>query len=133
MNGKILKLPNSTRFSKELPAFSISKSMEKELRKEFSCIGIKELEDTLRKNIDQYRKITKKGYRSLSADIEEKIRTSFSKINKFDLEKILDERVPSHTYISEFHKGRNICINYMNSLAFFFNVSFLVNNFSLKS
>ena len=133
MNGQVLQFPDSTRYTKDIPSIDISENIEKELRKKFSCIGIKELESSLRKEIDLYRKRTKKGYRRLSADIEEKIKESMKNMNKFDMENILEERVPSHTYISEFHKGRNICINYMNSLAFFFNISFLVNNFSLKA
>ena len=132
MSGQLLQLHDSIRYTQDIPSIDISDSIEKELRKNFSCIGIKELEDSLRKEIDLYRKRTKKGYRRLSADIEEKIKDSIKNTNKFDVEKILEERVPSHTYISEFHKGRNICINYMNSLAFFFNISFLVNNFSLE-
>lgn len=127
----VIKFPQNNRFTSETPDIIITSSLEKELRKNFTCIGIKELEQTLRLKIDEYRKNTKKGYRSISADIEEKIRKKMGE-GEEEIEKLLENRVPSHTYIGEFHKGRNICINYMNSIAYFFNVSYIVNNFNLE-
>ena len=117
-----------------VPDARFSQALENDLRLIYDAVGIHELEQTLRNKINDFQSQRGKhgyGYRALTAAIETKL---YEYLEKQDLsakaiESIIDKRVPSHTYIRKFKEGQNICINYMNTLAFFFGVKYLVNNF----
>jgi hypothetical protein len=116
------------------PVINIPNTQAKALAKVYDCIGIQELEIILRNKITEYQAnapYKEKGYRTISALIEQKM-VQFLKsenVNEEEIYKIVKNRVPSSTYIADFHKGRNICINYMNSLAYLYDVKYLVHNF----
>ena len=116
------------------PVINIPHTQAKALAKVYDCIGIQELEIILRNKITEYQAnapYKEKGYRTISALIEQKM-VQFLKsenVNEEEIYKIVKNRVPSSTYIADFHKGRNICINYMNSLAYLYDVKYLVHNF----
>lgn len=113
---------------------------EGDLRLAYDAIGIHELENVLRSRIVEFQLQSGKGgkhgygYRALTAAIESALYKSLEKkgLDLEAIEKVIDKRVPSHTYIRNFKEGQNICINYMNTLAFFFDVKYLVNNFELE-
>lgn len=116
------------------PVINIPHTQAKALAKVYDCIGIQELEIILRNKITEYQAnapYKEKGYRTISALIEQKM-VQFLKsenVNEEEIYEIVKNRVPSSTYIADFHKGRNICINYMNSLAYLYDVKYLVHNF----
>jgi len=105
---------------------------------QYDALDIHELEKVLRDNIKTFRdKPGKKhgtGYRALETAIEIAI-YHYLENRKFlpdVIEKVIDKRVPSHTYIRNFNEGQSICINYMNTLAFFFGIKYLISNFEFK-
>ena len=109
---------------------------ESELRKYYDALGIDELEVCLKQAIAAYRSRQKRGsgYRALEADIEQKLYQYLEGRGyaEIDIEKIVQKRVPKQSYIQKFCNGTNICINYMNTLAFFFDIKYLVNNFDFE-
>jgi len=119
------------------PQTKLSIDIEAGLRQQYDAIGIDELEQTLRDNIQEFRKQPGKhgqGYRALAAAIEV-VLYDYLESNGVEpdvIENIIDKRVPSHTYIRNFKEGQSICINYMNTMAFFFGVKYLVNNFGFE-
>lgn len=130
---KLISLKSGKMVLKD-PVINIPHTQAKALAKVYDCIGIQELEIILRNKITEYQAnapYKEKGYRTISALIEQKM-VQFLKsvnVNEEEIYKIVKNRVPSSTYIADFHKGRNICINYMNSLAYLYDVKYLVHNF----
>ncbi len=111
-----------------------SPQQEAILRKSYDAIGITELETKLREAIANYRQGSRRGtgYRALEAAIEDALHRHLESqgcYSQLEIEEALRVRVPSHTYIRNFSSGNNICINFMNTLAFFFNIKYIVNNF----
>lgn len=109
---------------------------EQLLRQSYDALGIKELESKLKAAIGVYRSQKKRGsgYRSLKADIERKLFLHLDRqgYSQDKIDEIMQKRVPKHSYIHKFYNGTSICINYMNTLAFFFDIQFLVTNFEFE-
>lgn len=115
----------------------VSGEMETDLRSVYDAIGIIELENVLREKIKHFQSQRGKhgyGYRALASAIEAAMYKHLAKqgLPLKTIENTIDKRTPSHTYIRKFREGQNICINYMNTLAFFFDVKYLVNNFEFE-
>ena len=125
-----LALPNQEfkGIETEPAAFSLENA-----KKEDSCYGLADLENTLRQRIDLYRHNTKKGYRRLSTDIEENLRKYLldKNLTEQQITDLIKQNVPSHSYLCDFYKGRKICLNHLNSLAFFFEVKYIIFNFAI--
>jgi len=133
---QVIDLKKAKRVFKD-PVINIPKTQAIALAAVYDCIGIQELEVVLRNKITEYQKnapYKEKGYRTISALIEQKM-VQFLKsenVGEEEIYNIVKDRVPSSTYIADFHKGRNICINYMNSLAYLYNIRYLVHNFGWR-
>lgn len=101
----------------------------------YDAVGIKQLETVLREYIRDYlfpQNGVPRGLRKLEAAIEEHLLTTLEEkgVGDDEADLILKNRVPSYEYIRLFYKeGQNICINYMNTLAHFFGVRFIVSNY----
>lgn len=121
-------------YLKQVPAVDLSDDLSLRLRELFDAVGIAELESILRDRIGQYvEQGYRYGFKSLSDAIEQKLidHLKTQGHTKATIDHAVDTRVPSREWIRKFYTGSNICINYMNTLAFFFNVRFFAVNYDL--
>jgi hypothetical protein len=103
----------------------------------YDAIGIEQLEAVLRQHIHDYlfpRGLKPRSLRTLEADIgaDLSLTPGARSLGLDEEERVLKRRVPSYEYIRRFYKERqSICINYMNTLAHFFRVRYVVTNFDV--
>ena len=89
--------------------------------------------------IKHYLTAKNRTYSTLARDIDEFVRRQYKnkwdlveegKLTQAQLEKHMKDHTPSRSYLHDYVKGRPICFRYTNTIANFFNIKFIINNFA---
>lgn len=114
-------------------ARKFASSLEAIFNQYYDAVGIDKLESVLRQRITEYLIRPKKSYQSMANDIRHSLIEKFEPLLSEDEFKVfIKKRALSHTYIWKFHKkNESVCIVYLNTLANFLGVRFIVMNFDV--